>query len=132
MLGLCIRFGIPRFSVESSVIPAKAGINRTWVPACAGTTAFVTFRAVGGPQVHSHQTPYQYLLRTRLREAATRLATGRDRILDIALTSGFEDLSNFNHAFRAEFGVSPRVFRKPPTASKYRIGYGFFAPRTEA
>ena len=25
------------------VIPAKAGIHRTWVPACAGTTAYVTF-----------------------------------------------------------------------------------------
>jgi len=61
-------------------------------------------------------TPHQYVLRMRLREAATRLATGRERILDIALASGFEDLSNFNHAFRAEFGVSPRIYRKVPTA----------------
>jgi NAD(P)-dependent dehydrogenase (short-subunit alcohol dehydrogenase family) len=33
------------------------------------------------------------------------------RILDIALDCGFSDLSNFNRAFRAEFGVSPRVYR---------------------
>ena len=85
-----------------------------------------TFRQVTG------LTPHQYLLRTRLREAATRLATGRERILDIALASGFEDLSNFNHAFRAEFGVSPRVYRKGPTAPKGRTSYEVFAPRTEA
>jgi AraC-like DNA-binding protein len=57
-------------------------------------------------------TPHQYLLRARLREAAVRLATRPERILDIALGSGFGDLSNFNHAFRSEFGVSPRVYRR--------------------
>jgi hypothetical protein len=36
------------------VIPAKAGIHRAWVPAYAGTTAFVTFISVGGPQAHVH------------------------------------------------------------------------------
>ena len=36
-------------SVESHVIPAKAGIHRKWVPAFAGTT-FETFKRMGGPQ----------------------------------------------------------------------------------
>jgi len=67
-----------------------------------------TFRQVTG------LTPHQYLLRMRLREAATQLATRPGRILDIALASGFQDLSNFNHAFRAEFGVSPRALRRAP------------------
>lgn len=57
-------------------------------------------------------TPHQYVLRTRLRRAATRLALEPARVLDIALDSGFGDVSNFNHAFRAEFGVSPRAYRK--------------------
>jgi AraC family transcriptional regulator len=56
-------------------------------------------------------TPHQYVLRTRLREAATRLAADDSRVLDIALDCGFGDASNFNHAFRAEFGVAPRTFR---------------------
>lgn len=56
-------------------------------------------------------TPHQYVLRTRLREAAIRLAGGQQGILDISLDSGFGDLSNFNRAFRAEFGVSPRAYR---------------------
>jgi AraC-like DNA-binding protein len=57
-------------------------------------------------------TPHKYLLRTRLREAAARLASEPGKILDLALDCGFNDISNFNHAFRAEFGVSPRVFRR--------------------
>jgi methylphosphotriester-DNA--protein-cysteine methyltransferase len=32
--------------------------------------------------------------------------------LDVALDSGFGDLSNFNRAVRAEFGVSPRAYRR--------------------
>jgi len=57
-------------------------------------------------------TPHQYVLRARLRRVATRLVLEPARVLDIALDSGFGDVSNFNHAFRAEFGVSPRAYRK--------------------
>ena len=64
-----------------------------------------TFRHIAG------LTPHQYLLRTRLRQAAMRLATGPETILEIAGASGFADLSTFHRAFRAEFGLSPRVYR---------------------
>jgi AraC family transcriptional regulator len=57
-------------------------------------------------------TPHRYILRTRLRRAATRLIVEPTRVLDIALDSGFGDVSNFNHAFHAEFGASPRSYRK--------------------
>src|SRR5262245_49339976 len=40
-------------------------------------------------------TPHQWLLRTRLREAAHRLSASRESVTDIALDVGFEDLSNF-------------------------------------
>ncbi len=56
-------------------------------------------------------TPHRYILRTRLRMAAVRLAEGRGRILDVALDSGFGDISNFNRTFRAEFGITPRAYR---------------------
>jgi AraC-like DNA-binding protein len=64
-----------------------------------------TFRQVTGV------TPHQYLLRARLRAAALRLRDGGEKIVDIALDCGFNDLSNFNHAFRAEFAASPRAWR---------------------
>jgi AraC-like DNA-binding protein len=56
-------------------------------------------------------TPHQFVMRIRLREAALRLAAGPARIVDIAFASGFNDVSNFNRAFRSEFGVSPRIYR---------------------
>ncbi|WP_322057686.1 helix-turn-helix transcriptional regulator [Paraburkholderia sp. J63] len=82
--------------------------------AAAGVSEFYflrTFSAVAGV------TPHQYLLRSRLRVAALRLLAGDGdgpgvaKIVDIALASGFNDLSNFNAAFRAEFGASPRAWR---------------------
>jgi AraC-like DNA-binding protein len=57
-------------------------------------------------------TPHRYLLRTRLRRAAVRLAVNDARIVDVAMASGFRDVSNFNHAFRAEFGMTPRAHRR--------------------
>lgn len=56
-------------------------------------------------------TPHQYVRRSRLREAATRLMSERGKVLDVALDCGFGDLSNFNRAFKAEFGASPRTIR---------------------
>jgi AraC family transcriptional regulator len=53
-------------------------------------------------------TPHQYVRRTRLREAAVRLSTQQTKVLDIALDCGFGDVSNFNRAFRNEFGGNPR------------------------
>src|SRR5262249_30107013 len=62
-------------------------------------------------------TPHQYVLRARLREAATRLITEADKVVDIAFDCGFGDLSNFNRAFRAEFGLTPRAFRRHSSLS---------------
>jgi AraC family transcriptional regulator len=56
-------------------------------------------------------TPHQYIVRARLRQAALRLRSDSAPVLDIALDSGFRDLSNFNHAFRAEFGTNPAKYR---------------------
>ena len=64
-------------------------------------------------------TPHQYIVRARLREAAIRLSEERGRILDIALDCGFGDVSNFNRAFRAEFGLNPRAYRARITASTW-------------
>ena len=43
-------------SLESHVIPAKAGIRLvgTWTPACAGVTKRKTFISMGGPQADAH------------------------------------------------------------------------------
>jgi AraC-like DNA-binding protein len=65
-----------------------------------------TFRRLTGV------TPHQFILRTRLRDAASRLLAHDTNIIDVALDSGFGDLSNFNRAFRLEFGLTPRAYRR--------------------
>ena len=57
-------------------------------------------------------TPHQFVLRTRLRAAAIRLAADDAKVIEIALESGFNDVSNFNRAFREEIGVAPREYRR--------------------
>lgn len=57
-------------------------------------------------------TPHQYVMRARLREAALCLVAESGTVLDIALSCGFGDVSNFNRAFRTEFGTSPRDYRR--------------------
>jgi AraC-like DNA-binding protein len=53
-----------------------------------------------------------------LRDAALRLADAPGKIVDVALDCGFGDVSNFNRAFRAEFGVTPGNWRGlSPTAA---------------
>jgi AraC family transcriptional regulator len=61
-------------------------------------------------------TPHQYVRRARLREAASRLAVEHEKVLDIAYDCGFGDVSNFNRAFRTEFGVSPLRWKAQQTA----------------
>ncbi len=57
-------------------------------------------------------TPHQYLVRTRLRNAARLLVEGDCSITDVAGEVGFGDLSNFVRTFRRAAGVSPRRFRR--------------------
>jgi AraC-like DNA-binding protein len=66
-------------------------------------------------------TPHQYLVRSRLRRAARRLAEGDEPIIDVALDSGFADLSNFVRTFRRAAGVSPRAFRRGTRADRKNL-----------
>ncbi|HYK82661.1 MAG TPA: AraC family transcriptional regulator [Gemmatimonadales bacterium] len=65
-----------------------------------------TFRQLTGV------TPHQFILRARLREAAARLVEAGGKVIDVALESGFEDISNFNRSFRTEFGIAPVAYRR--------------------
>jgi len=62
-------------------------------------------------------TPHQYLVRTRLRRAARLLAEGNSPVTDVALDSGFADLSNFVRSFRRAAGVPPSEFRRSRKAA---------------
>src|SRR3954447_20301081 len=57
-------------------------------------------------------TPHQYLLRSRLRHAARRLACDDSPGTDIAYGVVFADLSNFVRTFHRAAGASPHKFRR--------------------
>jgi AraC family transcriptional regulator len=65
-------------------------------------------------------TPHRYVTRMRLRRAASRVLASPVKILDVALDCGFGDVSNFNRAFRTEFGMSPRAYRRALAAPSVR------------
>jgi AraC family transcriptional regulator len=74
----------------------------------AGLSAFHflrVFRRVTGV------TPHQYLMRRRLARAAKLLAGETLPVTEVALESGFADLSNFVRTFGRAAGVSPKRFR---------------------
>ncbi|WP_407115500.1 helix-turn-helix transcriptional regulator [Bradyrhizobium sp. LMG 9283] len=57
-------------------------------------------------------TPHQYLVRSRLRHAARKLADDDIAVTEIAYDVGFGDLSNFVRTFHRAAGVSPTKFRQ--------------------
>lgn len=63
-------------------------------------------------------TPHQYLLRSRLAEAARMLASDDRPITDVAMDVGFGDVSSFVRTFHRAAGCSPRAFRKTARFSK--------------
>jgi AraC family transcriptional regulator len=59
-----------------------------------------------------HHTPYDYLIRRRLAEAAQEILTNRRRLLDIALDYRFQNAETFTRAFYRVYRVQPSQARK--------------------
>jgi AraC family transcriptional regulator len=101
---------IARITDSVRSIEAHRGCDLTLVH-LATETGLSPFHFLRTFETVTGTTPHQYMLRTRLRAAAVRLASEQTKIVDLAFESGFGDVSNFNRAFRAEFGVSPTTYR---------------------
>jgi xylan 1,4-beta-xylosidase len=54
----------------------------------------------------------EYLNFVRLKNAVRYLSEGQKKITDIALDCGFGSIKAFNGAFKKQYGVTPRVYRK--------------------
>ena len=64
------------------------------------------FHAVTGQSLKS------YLVSRRIRHACLLLRTTAQPVTEVALASGFSDLSQFNRSFRQRTGLAPSVYRK--------------------
>ena len=56
--------------------------------------------------------PGRWLMEKRLGRSAHLLSTSNKSIVDVVVESGFNDVSNFNRAFKARFSTSPLQYRK--------------------
>ena len=65
-----------------------------------------------------------YVIERRLQMAAMLVVQSHEQISQIAYSVGFGDVSNFNHAFKRRFGMSPREYRAkhdlPPSGGTFK------------
>ncbi len=54
----------------------------------------------------------EYVTKRRLAEAMKVLVSSEEKVLDVALSIGYESHESFTRAFRREFGISPIRFKK--------------------
>lgn len=94
-----IRFVEERLQTEVSVAEMAAA---------AGYSLFHFVRTFNGVVQH---TPYDYLVRRRLSEAADQLQTGSEPVGETGLRYGFTSPEGFSRAFRRMFGVQPSQWR---------------------
>lgn len=57
------------------------------------------------------ETPKQFTFRLRLARAALLLLAGRQTVLNVALSCGFQSHESFCRAFRRRFGMNPSAYR---------------------
>jgi AraC-like DNA-binding protein len=60
----------------------------------------------------------QYVISIRIDSAKRRLATGNEKISEIALECGFENIRNFNQVFKERVGMTPNEYRKERLGNK--------------
>lgn len=61
---------------------------------------------------YTGHSPYDYIMRRRLSQAALELDSDSCRITDIAFEYAFNNVETFSRAFKKMFGVLPNQFRK--------------------
>jgi AraC family transcriptional regulator len=58
------------------------------------------------------ETPHQFVLRHRVERAKEMLRASEERVLDVAMASGFKTQQHFARVFRQMYGVSPTEYRR--------------------
>src|SRR5687767_5876327 len=70
---------------------------------------------------HYHADPGDLLRRARVGSAKSLLAAGGKSLPEVARHAGFENLQEFEEAFRNGNGMSPRAFQKLEATARFRI-----------
>jgi len=80
----------------------------------------------------THFTPYDYLMRRRVAEAAREVLESERRLIDIAFDYQFNNPETFSRAFKRVMGMQPTQWRKQGVAGDRQPGYRQMMPRLTA
>jgi AraC-like DNA-binding protein len=80
----------------------------------------------------THFTPYDYLMRRRVAEAAREVLESERKLIDIAFDYQFNNPETFSRAFKRVMGMQPTQWRKQDAAGERRCGYRQVMPRLTA
>ena len=69
------------------------------------------------------KTPGEYIRALRLTKAAEELRDGSGKIIDAALSSGFDSHDGFTRAFTRQFGIAPQKCSRTTPPVRYFIHY---------
>jgi len=61
---------------------------------------------------YDHQSPYQYLTRLKMNDAASQLQHPHALVKNVATDLGFTNPFHFSRVFKSVFGISPEAFRR--------------------
>ena len=87
-----------RNDIKLSDLAAKYGFNEKYIGRLFKSTADVSFT--------------QYVTRLRLNHSKEMLLRSDKSVIEIAMFSGFENVTYFNRCFKREFGLTPTEFRR--------------------
>lgn len=81
----------------------------------------------------TQKTPIEYINQLRIQKAC-ELLKGEDdiRILDVAIATGFQDLSYFNKCFKRDMGITPTQFRLEQRKNVPLTGSRLYAQKEES
>lgn len=85
--------------------------ERITIPELAAVSGFSESHFMNFFRQNAGMTCIRYINHYRIQKAANALAGTAQPVMEIALDSGFDNVSYFNLQFRREFGMTPREFR---------------------
>lgn len=69
---------------------------------------------------HTGVTMGEHLRGLRAKRAASRLASSRDPLAEIAIACGFADQSHLSRVFRSQYGITPRRYRELARSNSFK------------
>ena len=84
----------------------------------ANAAGYSKYHAVRIFRELTHRTPFETVRALRLTRAAQSLQDANDKIVDVAMDSGFDSHDGFTRAFSRQFGITPQKYHAetPPVS----------------